>query len=214
MKDHNFVYNYSFLSDWFRANPTIKRYDVLANMGMSDYRTLQNWMEGVTIMPVHQIMKFCNLYNVPIHAFFYDEYADEHSLYAKLHPNAMIEPSGGYPEASRTGLKLSDPRTNTHTTSVMPDYCHTSISQEPQDHSTTEQGTAIPQDERMRYLDIIEKLNDRVMELSRENARLQISINKISVSRSYNEHSTFSRIAETEYEKTAHSHEQAALKKH
>lgn len=193
MKNYNFVYNYGFLADWFKANPTIKRYDVLANMGMSDYRTLQNWMEGITIMPVHQIMKFCNLYNVPIHAFFYDECSDDNSIYAKLRVDSMIEPAGGYPEASRTGLKLSDPRTDTHTSSNLPEYCNKNISKDTTFQKESERTSDIPQNERMRYLDIIEKLNDRVMLLSKENASLQIAINNLQGSNRY-----LSMVAENE----------------
>ena len=78
---HNFCYNYSFLSDWMKANPHIKRMDLLNTLEMCDYGTLAKWLNGVTMMPLTQIMKFCNRYNVPITAFFYDELADDNSVF-------------------------------------------------------------------------------------------------------------------------------------
>ena len=79
---HNFCYNYSFLSDWMKANPHIKRMDLLNTLEMCDYGTLAKWLNGVTMMPLTQIMKFCNRYDVPITAFFYDELADDNSVFS------------------------------------------------------------------------------------------------------------------------------------
>ena len=77
MKVYNFVYNYGFLSDWMKANPEIKRGEILQSMGMSDYGTLGKWIEGATMMPMAQMMKFCNRWCVPVTAFFLDEKAED-----------------------------------------------------------------------------------------------------------------------------------------
>lgn len=177
MKEHNIVYNYGFLADWMQANPSIKRNEILQSMEMCDYNTLRNWVDGATMLPLTQLMKFCNRFNVPITAFFLDEKADDTSIIAPITPNSMIEPVGGWPDSSRkAGIKVCDPRSNIHMITNMPDYIRTS---EP--YGVCEQTTedsSIPSNERMRYLDIIEKLNDRLMALSEENIKLNKQINK------------------------------------
>ena len=182
MKEHNIVYNYGFLADWMQANPSIKRNEILQSMEMCDYNTLRNWVDGATMLPLTQLMKFCNRFNVPITAFFLDEKADDTSIIAPITPNSMIEPVGGWPDSSRkAGIKVCDPRSNIHMITNMPDYIRTS---EPYDvcEQTTED-SSIPSNERMRYLDIIEKLNDRLMALSEENIKLNVQINKMKIER-------------------------------
>ena len=182
MKEHNIVYNYGFLTDWMRANPSIKRNEILLSMEMSDYNTLRNWVDGVTMLPLTQLMKFCNRFNVPITAFFLDEKADDTSIMAPIAPDSMIEPAGGWPDSSRkAGIKVCDPRSNVHMITNMPDYIKerktTDICEQNLDNSE------IPENERMRYLDIIEKLNDRLMALSEENIKLNKQINKMKTGR-------------------------------
>lgn len=185
MKEQNIVYNYGFLSDWMQANPSIKRNEILQSMEMCDYNTLRNWVDGATMLTLTQLMKFCNRFNVPITAFFLDEKADDTSIIAPITPNSMIEPVGGWPDSSRkVGIKVCDPRSNIHMITNMPDYIRTG---EPSDvcEQTTEDSN-IPVNERMRYIDIIEKLNDRVMALSEENIKLNGQINKMKMERNGN----------------------------
>lgn len=185
MKEQNIVYNYGFLADWMQANPSIKRNEILQSMEMCDYNTLRNWVDGATMLTLTQLMKFCNRFNVPITAFFLDEKADDTSIIAPITPNSMIEPVGGWPDSSRkVGIKVCDPRSNIHMITNMPDYIRTG---EPSDvcEQTTEDSN-IPVNERMRYIDIIEKLNDRVMALSKENIKLNGQINKMKMERNGN----------------------------
>ena len=178
MKEHNIVYNYGFLADWMMANPSIKRNEILQTMEMSDYNTLRNWVDGVTMLPLTQLMKFCNRFNVPITAFFLDEKADDTSIIAPIKPESMIEPAGGWPDSSRkAGIKVCDPRSNIHMITNMPDYIRTSKPSEVCEQATKD--SSIQVKERMRYLDIIEKLNDRLMALSEENIKLNKLINKM-----------------------------------
>lgn len=178
MKEHNIVYNYGFLADWMQANPSIKRNEILQSMEMSDYNTLRNWVEGATMLPLTQLMKFCNRFNVPITAFFLDEKADDTSIIAPITPNSMIEPAGGWPDSSRkAGIKVCDPRSNIHMITTMPDYIRTD--KPSYDEEQTTESSDIPAKERMRYLDIIEKLNDRVLALSEDNIKLNNQINKM-----------------------------------
>lgn len=185
MKEHNIVYNYGFLADWMKANPYIKRNEILQSMEMSDYNTLRNWVEGATMLPLTQLMKFCNRFNVPITAFFLDEKADDTSIIAPIIPNSMIEPAGGWPDSSRkAGIKVCDPRSNVHMVTNMPDYIRTSKPSYVCEQTTED--SSIPEKERMRYLDIIEKLNDRIMALSEENIKLNKQINKMKMERNGN----------------------------
>lgn len=185
MKEHNIVYNYGFLADWMQANPSIKRNEILQSMEMSDYNTLRNWVEGATMLPLTQLMKFCNRFNVPVTAFFLDEKADDTSIIAPITPNSMIEPAGGWPDSSRkAGIKVCDPRSNIHMITTMPDYIRTDKPSD-DDEQTTE-SSDIPAKERMRYLDIIEKLNDRVLALSEDNIKLNNQINKMKTERDGN----------------------------
>lgn len=185
MKEHNIVYNYGFLADWMQANPSIKRNEILQSMEMSDYNTLRNWVEGATMLPLTQLMKFCNRFNVPITAFFLDEKADDTSIIAPITPNSMIEPAGGWPDASRkAGIKVCDPRSNIHMITNMPEYIRAGKS--PDAGEQDADGVNIPERERMRYLDIIEKLNDRVMAVSEENIKLNNQISKMKIERDGN----------------------------
>lgn len=185
MKEHNIVYNYGFLADWMQANPSIKRNEILQSMEMSDYNTLRNWVEGATMLPLTQLMKFCNRFNVPITAFFLDEKADDTSIIAPITPNSMIEPAGGWPDSSRkAGIKVGDPRSNIQMITNMPDYIRTEKTSDVGEHTT--ENSSIPEEERMRYLDIIEKLNDRVMALSEENISLNKQVNNMKIERGGN----------------------------
>lgn len=173
--NHNFCYNYGFLADWFKENPKIQRNDVLDKMEMGDYNTLHNWTTGKTMMTLTQMMKFCNRFNVPITAFFYDECADESSIFTPLNINAMIEPSGGWPDASRkAGMKVCDPRTDSHTHSNIPEYIRvaTGVSANNEDYKQEEEQTVQASDltpsERMRFLDIIERMQKDIMELNKK----------------------------------------------
>lgn len=185
MKEHNIVYNYGFLADWMQANPSIKRNEILQSMEMSDYNTLRNWVDGATMLPLTQLMKFCNRFNVPITAFFLDEKADDTSIIAPITSSSMIKPAGGWPDPSRkAGIKVCDPRSNIHMITTMPDYIR--VDKPSDDDEQTTGNSNIPVKERMRYLDIIEKLNDRVMALSEENIKLNGRINEMKIERDGN----------------------------
>lgn len=177
MKFYNFVYNYGFLSDWMKANPEIKRGEILQSMGMSDYGTLGKWIDGATMMPMAQLMRFCNRWCVPVSAFFLDEKAEEGDMFAPITSESNIEPVGGWPNASRkAGIKVCDPRTSIHMPSRLPGYIHP-VEVLKKMETTDVHASGISDNERMRYLDLIEKLNDRVMALSQEVITLQEKLN-------------------------------------
>lgn len=179
MKVYNFVYNYGFLADWMKANADIKRGELLRSLDMSDYGTLGKWIDGATMMPMVQMLKFCNRWCVPVSAFFLDGKAEDGDVYAPITPESNIEPAGGWPDASRkAGIKICDPRTNIHMPSRLPEYIHhaeltTPPPVKPETKEDAPQQQGVSDMERIRYLDIIEKLNDRVLELSNEVIMLQ-----------------------------------------
>lgn len=180
MKVYNFVYNYGFLADWMAANPEIKRGEILQSMEMSDYGTLGKWIEGATMMPMAQMMKFCNRWCVPVSAFFLNEKAEEGDMFAPITPDSNIEPSGGWPDASRkAGIKVCDPRTAIHMPSRLPEYVRMTENRQ-EEETENVQMSNISDKERSRYLDLIEKLNDRVMSLSQEVIRLEKMLNEKS----------------------------------
>lgn len=177
MKTHNFVYNYGFLADWIKANPQIIRRELLESLEMYDYGTLGKWLDGVTMMPMAQMMKFCNAWSVPITAFFLDEQASDDDVYAPITPESQIEPDGGWPDPNRkNGPKVCDPRTTVHRYSRLPNYVRTAQTkqetgnEEKTDTNSNDKRTQaeITNIERMRYLDIIERQNERMMEMMQE----------------------------------------------
>ena len=173
---YNFCYNYNFLSDWMKANPHIKRMDLLNNLEMCDYGTLAKWLNGVTMMPLTQMMKFCNRYSVPITAFFYDELADDNSVFSPLNIDAMIEPAKGWPDSNRkAGIKVCDPRSAEHIASNLPKYVRlASCTPSPKEYTKSSFANNVSSinitiDERSKFLDIIKKQNDIIIELMRVN---------------------------------------------
>ena len=122
MAFYNFLYNYGFLADWKKKNPNVPYKEILINLDMSDYGTLVKWFNGTTMMPLGQLMRFCNAYTVPITAFFLDEKAKQGDVIPPIFRTAQICPTGGWPSQERNGIKVRDPRTSDHQTSVLPSY--------------------------------------------------------------------------------------------
>lgn len=192
MGTHNFCFNFGFFNDFFAANPGIKKCDVMKEMGMSDYYTLRRWFDGETMIPLHQLMKFCNLYSVPVTAFFFDEHADDESVFSPVFEGAMTEPLKGWPKKKNTvGIKTGDSRTAVHYFSNLPSYCRTAtrtdsiaegqtmrgamVREAPARRLSTtatdtvavaQQEARLSHNERMKYLDIIDKLSKRITEMS------------------------------------------------
>lgn len=118
----NYCYDYRFLENWFKANKDVKRYGVMKDVfEMSYYKTLQNWIQGLTMMPATQIMRFCNYYSVPIECFFVDRNklaVDDEDEYFK---EIQAEPTGGWKDfKDRPGIHIYDPSTETHLESKIP----------------------------------------------------------------------------------------------
>ncbi len=179
MNEHNYVYNYGFLEDWMKANPRINRSELLKSIGMQDYGTLSKWFDGKTMIPLGQMMKFCNRWNVPITAFFLDEMANGTSAVAPISSEMKIKPLGGWPQDDRkAGKKVQDPRTTEHESSALPDYIPTNVNKNYTKGGENSNGcenttlNALSQNERSQYISAINNLTERIAEMSRENGRL------------------------------------------
>lgn len=77
---------------------------------------------------------------MPITAFFYDELADDNSVFSPLHIDAMIEPANGWPDSNRkAGIKVCDPRSTEHIVSNLPKYVRLAANIQSKKEDTTQQ---------------------------------------------------------------------------
>lgn len=105
-------YNYSFLGKWMQVNRKISIDTILQAIGTTSNNSLRLWEKGKSPMPVTSIMRFCNTFQVPISAFFYDMDADNENPapYIKPDTNDQFEPDGGYvKERQQWSRGLYDP---------------------------------------------------------------------------------------------------------
>lgn len=105
-------YNYSFLGKWMQVNRKISIDTILQAIGTTSNNSLRLWEKGKSPMPVTSIMRFCNTFQVPISAFFYDMDADNENPapYIKPDTNDQFEPDGGYVKERQQGSRgLYDP---------------------------------------------------------------------------------------------------------
>lgn len=115
MKYH---FNYSFLKRWMQANADITDRQVLYAMGTTSNAGLDSWEKMKTPIPTIQLLRFCNVFQVPISAFIVDADADysqgiDQFDYVQPDVNDQFEPDGGYiPKNERRPLgtrALRDP---------------------------------------------------------------------------------------------------------
>lgn len=105
-------YNYSFLGKWMQVNRKISIDTILQAIGTTSNNSLRLWEKGKSPMPVTSIMRFCNTFQVPISAFFYDMDADNDTPMPYIKPdiNDQFEPDGGYVKERQQGCRgLYDP---------------------------------------------------------------------------------------------------------
>lgn len=200
MTTHNYTYNYRFLADWIRENKNVQRREILDALGINDYKTLQNWTEGVTMMPLTQMMRFCNHYSVPLGCFFYDMNARANIDAEGPDVNSQTEPRGGWKECEgKRGRHIYDPTTTIHMISKIPDeegipvHPETSLARkgdcEEGRNGTSETETSCEQyireeyerkthAERMKYLDIIKEQNQIIVDVMRENKMLSLKLSE------------------------------------
>ena len=110
-----YQYNYSFLDQWLDANKDVKRQDVREALGVKSNNGLKSWVEGKGPMPVLNIIRFCNSFQVPIACFFRDIETGDICKFTPEQPHIkdQLEPIGGYDEEGgqrcRGQQNLEDP---------------------------------------------------------------------------------------------------------
>lgn len=97
-------YDYRFLSRFMRENNLTKK-DLLEALGVTDYVSLNRWLDGLTPIHLAAMLRMCNYYQIPVSSFFMDgdsgvrndEYNELPQFHPTLpHPDAQPLPTDGY----------------------------------------------------------------------------------------------------------------------
>ena len=118
-----YQYNYSFLGRWMEANGRININTILQAIGSTSNNSLRLWEQGRCPMPVSSILRFCNTFQVPISAFFFDKDSDStrSTIYVQPQEGDIFAPDGGYVTERKAGSRaLLDPLDVTLIPSVVP----------------------------------------------------------------------------------------------
>lgn len=118
-----YQYNYSFLNRWMKANGRININTILQAIGSTSNNSLRLWEQGRCPMPVSNILRFCNTFQVPISAFFYDKDNDptKAAMYVQPNEGDIFSPNGGYVTERKAGSRaLLDPLDVSLIPSVVP----------------------------------------------------------------------------------------------
>ena len=100
----NYNYDYRFLSRFMRENKLTKK-DLLEALGVTDYVSLNRWLDGLTPIHLAAMLRMCNYYQIPVSSFFMDgdssvpndEYNELPQFHPILpHPDAQPLPTDGY----------------------------------------------------------------------------------------------------------------------
>ena len=109
----NYNYDYRFLSRFMRENKLTKK-DLLEALGVTDYVSLNRWLDGLTPIHLAAMLRMCNYYQIPVSSFFMDgdssvpndEYNELPQFHPILpHPDAQPLPTDGYGMDSPTTKK-------------------------------------------------------------------------------------------------------------
>ena len=97
-----YQYNYSFLEKWIKANKNVPVGTILQALGSKTNNRLKAWARKECPMPVINMLRFCNTFQVPISAFFRDEEAGDNPVFVPGRPtvNDQLEPDGGYADSN------------------------------------------------------------------------------------------------------------------
>lgn len=137
-----YQYNYSFLSRWMEANGRININTILQAIGSTSNNSLRLWEQGRCPMPVSSILRFCNTFQVPISAFFYDKDNDptRSAMYVQPQEGDIFAPDGGYVTERKAGSRaLLDPLDVTMIPSVVPGI----VSSDEKEHKNTDNTSPI-----------------------------------------------------------------------
>ena len=93
-----YQYNFSFLSQWLKANPEIPKGEILQAIGSKANNRFKAWVRCEGPMPVISMLRLCNAYQIPLSAFFRDADAgtDGAVVPGIPMPDDILEPAQGY----------------------------------------------------------------------------------------------------------------------
>lgn len=137
-----YQYNYSFLGRWMEVNGRININTILQAIGSTLNNSLRLWEQGRCPMPVSSILRFCNTFQVPISAFFYDKDSDptRSAMYVQPQEGDIFAPDGGYVTERKAGSRaLLDPLDVTIIPSVVPGI----VSSDEKEHKNTDNASPI-----------------------------------------------------------------------
>ena len=161
-----YQYNYSFLGRWMEVNGRININTILQAIGSTSNNSLRLWEQGRCPMPVSSILRFCNTFQVPISAFFYDKDSDptRNAIYVQPQEGDIFAPDGGYVTERKAGSRaLLDPLDVTMIPSVVPGI----VSSDEKEHKKTDNTSPIcvqtPDSDQGKMI-IVGNVSDRNME--------------------------------------------------
>lgn len=112
----NYSYNYGFLSQFVKDNDLTKK-DILEALGVTDYQSLNKWLQGKVPMHITAMMRLCNYYNVDISNFFFDDDAMPKITPQMPTAESMTLPSDNYGMAGGKGYGIVETRISKRITS-------------------------------------------------------------------------------------------------
>ena len=93
-----YQYNFSFLSQWLKANPEIPKGEILQALGAKSNNRFKAWAKCEGPMPVISMLRLCNAFQIPLSAFFRDADAGTNGAVVPgmPMPDDILEPAQGY----------------------------------------------------------------------------------------------------------------------
>ena len=93
-----YQYNFSFLNEWFKANPEIPIGEILQALGAKSNNRFKAWARCEGPMPVISMLRLCNAFQIPLSAFFRDADAGTNGAVVPgmPMPDDILEPAQGY----------------------------------------------------------------------------------------------------------------------
>ena len=93
-----YQYNFSFLSEWLKANPEIPIGEILQALGAKSNNRFKAWARREGPMPVISMLRLCNAFQIPLSAFFRDADAGTNGAVVPgmPMPDDILEPAQGY----------------------------------------------------------------------------------------------------------------------
>lgn len=112
----NYSYNYGFLSQFVKENDLTKK-DILEALGVTDYQSLNKWLQGKVPMHITAMMRLCNYYNIDISNFFFDDDAMPKIVPQMPTAESMTLPADNYGMAGGKGYGIVETRITKRITS-------------------------------------------------------------------------------------------------